>query len=300
MVEKEVKYVEYVKTKFPELNISNIKFSLSDGKHNDIMIINDEYVFKFSKYDWTIAFLNNEVNFINFIRGYVDMPLPIIEYLDKGIAKCNLIKGMPLFRTEVLLLENRDQDCIAEQIGVFFKQLHSIPLKNVNSKNINEISVDLTREGWLSEYEDIQRKVYPYCGSYSKEYIKQVFKPLLENEDFIEFQPALIHADLAPYHFFFDRDSNRINGVIGFNIAGIGDPAYDVGVILDNLGEAFVKRISRYYKDIATFIDRARFYAYVNNLTWAKKVADMITTRDFTHLQFNTKERDIMPIGSKL
>lgn len=296
MDSKEVKYVEYIKNRFPQINISKIEYNLLDGTHNDIVIINGQHVFKFAKHDWSVAFLNNEVNIVNLISDYIDMPLPQFEYLGKGLAKCNFIKGVPLFRNEILLLENKVLDSIAEQIGIFLKQLHSIPLKN---KNIGEFPGDLTREGWLLQYDEIQNKVFPYCRSYSKEYIDQIFKPLLENENFLEFQPALIHGDLTPYHFFFDRDLHKINGIIDFSMAGIGDPAYDVGVILDNLGEAFVKRMSRYYNNISIFIDRARFYAYVSNVCWAKIVADMIITRDFTYFQFNAKERDIMPIGSK-
>lgn len=299
MAEKEVKYVQYVKNNFPEIKISKVRFNLDDGKHNDIVIINDEYVFKFSKYDWTLGFLKNELNVINFISKYIDLPLPKFECPDKGIAKCSFMKGIPLCRNEILLLDNKDQHYVAEQIGSFLKQLHSISLNNVKKENIKQVPVDLTRESWLLEYEDIQRKVYPYCDIYSKENIKQVFKPLLENEDFLAFQPALIHANLKPHHFFFDRSFNRINGVIGFDIAGIGDPAYDVSFILDYFGEAFVKKVSKYYDDLSRFIDRARFYAYISNLAWCKKVTDMITTRDFTDFRFNIKERDLMPIGDK-
>jgi len=295
---KEVKYVEYIKSRFPQIYISKIEYNLNDGRHCDVVIINDEHVFKFAKHDWSVAFLENEVQIVDFISSYVDIPLPKFERLDKGIAKCNFIKGLPLFRNKLLMLGNRAQEGIAEQIGTFLRQLHSIPIRKIEDNKIAEFSGYLTREEWLSEYEEIQRKVFPYCTSYSKEYINQIFKPMLDDENFLDFQPVLIHGDPAPYHFFLDKGSNRINGVIDFGLAGTGDPAYDVGIILDNLGEAFVKRMSRYYGKISTFIDRARFYAYVNNFRWAKMLSDMITTRDLTHLQFYAKDRDIMPIGS--
>lgn len=298
MSAKESEYIDYIKSKYPQIQISKIEYNLVDGKHNDIVIINDKQVFKFAKYDWSVGFLDNEVNILNLVRKDITMPVPKIESLEKGIARCSYIKGGPLFRNTLLLMDNKSQEAIAEQIGTFLKQLHSIPLDEKNNKDIYGCPVSLSREDWLAQYDEMQRKVLPYCNSYSKEYIAQIFKPLLNNKNFLEFEPALIHGDLMPYHFLFNK-SNRINGVIDFGLSGIGDPAYDVGIILDNLGETFVKRIGKYYKNIATFINRARFYAYVSNLCWAKTVADMITTRDFTHFQVNAKERDIMPIGSR-
>ena len=299
MSEKEVKYIEYIKNKFPQLDISNVKFNLSDGKHKDIVIINDESAFKFARYDWTVGFLENEAKTINFISQYIDTHLPRIEYLDHGIAKCEFIQGTPLFRNEILLWKDNDQNYMAKQIGNFLKQLHAIPVKKAKTNGIGEISVDLSREAFLSEYDDIKRKVYPYFNSYVKESIEQIFAPMLENKDFLKFSPALIHGDLIPPHLICDRSLKKINAVIGFGSAGIGDPAYDVGILLDSLGETFVKRVSRYYGDMANLIDRARFYAYFNHLSWAKKTADMITTRDFTNFQFNLQASDIMPIGCK-
>lgn len=299
MDEKEAKFTAYIKNRFPKLDICNVEFDLSNGRHNDIVFVDHESVFKFSRYDWTVAFLTNEAKVTNFLSQYTDMPLPRMEYIDQGIAKCEFIKGRPLFRNEILQLKDSDQNFIAKQIGTFLKQLHSIPLKTVEASNIGQISADLSREAFLSEYDDIQRKVYPYCDSYAKTSIQQIFAPILEDEDFLKFTPALIHADLMPCHFLCDQKTKKINGIIGFGCAGIGDPAYDIGFLINGLGETFVRRIGRYYWDVNKLIDRARFYACFNHLNWAKKTADMITTRDFSNFQFNIQANDIMPVGSK-
>ncbi len=299
MAGKEQQYAEYIRRKFPQLLVSDLKFNLSDGKYNDVVIVNQEEIFKFSKYDWTGAFLTNEAKVIQFLSGLVTMPLPKIEFQDRGVLRYRLIPGVPLFRNEVLLLKDRDQDFIAEQIGQFLMQMHSVSIQSVKQNKIDEIAVDLTREGFLSEFEAIQRKVFPYCDSYGKQVIRQLFEPIEKNVSFLDFQPALIHADLTPGHLLYDAEHRRLNGMIGFGTSGIGDPAYDVSSILDNIGESFVKRIARFYSGIEDFIDRARFYSSVNSLRWELEVADRITTRDFSQFQFPLKERDIMPIGSR-
>lgn len=299
MSEKEVRYVEYIKNRFPQLDMSNIRFNLSDGKYNDVVIINEESVFKFARYDWTAAFLANEVKVTDFLSEYSNKFICQVEYLDPGIAKCKFIYGSPLFRNEMLLLKDSDQNYIAKQIGSFLRQLHSIPAKSLISNHMGQISDDLSREAFLSEYDDIQRKVYPYCDSYTKECIKQIFSPIVQNEDFLKFDPTLIHADLTPHRFICDKETKRINAVIGFGSAGMGDPAYDVGALLNGFGETFVKRIGRYYGDMTKIIGRARFYANFNHWNWAKRTADMITTRDFSQFRFDLHAIDIMPIEGK-
>ncbi len=296
---KEANYVNYIKDKYPQLNVARIKFNFFDGKHSDVVIVDEKDVVKFAKYDWSVGFLDNEINIINIINRSMDMHLPKAESLEKGTARFSYIKGEPLFRNKLLLKDVRIQEVVAEQIGGFLRQLHSLPVKDIRYKGIGASPAVLTGEDWLQRYKEIQRKVFPYCDSYSKEYYAQIFRPLVENEKFLDFQPALIHGDLMPYHILFDNESNKINGVIDFGLSGIGDPAYDVALILDNLGEVFLRRISKYYRNIQYLIERARFYAYTNNLLWAKSVADMLSTRDFTNFRIIAKERDILPIGSK-
>ncbi len=299
MATRETKYTDYIKNKYPDYEIIRERCNFTDGKHADILIINENDVFKFSRYDWSIGYIENEATVINCLGRDMSIYIPKAELVEKGIARLTYIKGEPLYRNTLLQLVNRMQDMVAEQLAVFLKQLHSAPLKGERFKNLSESQVCISQENWLEKYQEIERKVFPYCDSYSKEYYRQIFRPLLTDEKFLDFRPALIHGDLMPYHILFNKNSNRISGIIDFGLAGTGDPAYDIGILLDNYGEDFVKRMSRYYKNIEVFMDRARFYAYTSNLMWAKAVADMISTRDFTNFRFQAKDRDIMPIGTK-
>lgn len=295
----ETKYVDYIKKNFPQLRIGNIKFNVTDGMHCDIVIINEELLFKFSKYDWTVAFLSNQVKATGLIRNYVDMALPHMEYLEDGIAKCEFIPGDPLYRNEILLLNESDQNHLAKQIGVFLRQLHAIPLKPVTKSHLPEVPLDLSRDAVLAQFEDIKRKVYPYCDSYTQTYIERIFEPVLENENFLVHTPCLIHADLTPRRFIHDKRTKKINGVIGFGCSGIGDPAYDFGMLLEGFGETFVRRIGKYYGNLSDLIDRARFYACFRQIGQAKKSVDMIATRDFSNFRFQVTANDCMPVGCK-
>lgn len=299
MAGKEVQYIEYIKGKSPQLQIKSVGYDFTDDPYGDLVVINGETIYKFSKYDWTAAFLENEVKAIQFAGRYLSMPLPDIERLDKGIVRYSRFRGGPLIRSKLLLLSSRDQERLAETVAEFLRQLHSIPLKAAKSAELGECEVCRTAEDWLSEYEEIRQKVYPLCERHIRDSIQQLFQPLVEDENFLDFQPTLIHADLNPQNFYYDEKSTEIVGVGGFGRSGAGDPAYDLSVLINHLGEAFLKRVARYYRTVDTLVDRARFYAHAERLLWSKNVADMIATHDFTHFKIHLGETDLMPVGSR-
>ncbi len=296
---KEAKYIAYIKSKYPEMELIKTESNFTDGKHGDIVIVNDKHVFKFSRFDWSVGYIDNEVNILKLLSRYLSTAIPEAEGLEKGVARFSLIKGEPLYRNTILQLRIRLQEMLAEQLGTFLRQLHSTSLKGANTKSIQEYQNTRSFEEWLVVFEEIERKVFLYCDSFTKEYYRQIFKPLLSEESFMSYQPTLIHGDLMPYHIIYNKSSNRISGIIDFGLAGIGDPAVDIGAVLDNYGEAFVRRMSRYYKNIELYIDRARFYSYMGQLLWYKSLTDMIATRDFSNLRVVARDRDIMPIGTK-
>jgi len=288
-----------IKSRYPQLDLSKIEFNKTDGSYSDIAIVNNEVVFKFAKYDWSAIYLRNEADVIRFIQTFITaLPLPDVELIQQDVTKRDFVKGSPLYRNVLLKLDYHTQDSIARQIAAFLSQLHSIPVKKAQYAKISNSQMNRTRDEWLVELETMQRKIYPYCTDYVKEYLRQIIQPAIDNEEFFEFRPVLIHGDLTPDHILFDKESQKINGIIGFDNAGFGDPAYDLGMLLDHLGENFIKRIHKYYPISPECLDRARFYAYISSFMWYMEVCDMITTRDFSRFRIQAKDRDIFPLGS--
>jgi aminoglycoside 2''-phosphotransferase len=297
MHSNETMYVGLIKSKYPQLDLSKIEFNKTDGSYSDIAVVNNEAVFKFAKYDWSSVYLKNEADVVRFIRSFIALPLPDVEMIEPNVSKHTYIRGSPLYRNALLKSDQLTQDFIARQIAAFLEQLHAIPVKKAQTAQIGESCMNRTREDWLAELETIQRKISAYCTSYVKEYLKQIIQPAVDNEEFFRFQPALIHGDLTPSHILLDSSSRKINGIIGFCNAGSGDPAYDLGVLLDHLGESFMRRIGKYCSISPACMERARFYAHISSFLWYSDVCDMITTRDFSRFQIPVKSRDISPLG---
>jgi aminoglycoside 2''-phosphotransferase len=59
----------------------------------------------------------------------------------------------------------------------------------------------------------------------------------------------------------YDEAARRLNGVIDFGLAGLGDPATDLGSLIVHYGEGLVSRIKPFYPLYDKLLPRARFYA---------------------------------------
>ncbi|MFD1176658.1 aminoglycoside phosphotransferase family protein [Paenibacillus puldeungensis] len=289
------KYIKYIQEKNPKIEINNIHTNLTDGLHNDVVVINDCDVFRFAKHDFSKALLFNEYKVLQIVKQFVDMPVPNLEILDEGVSKYFFIKGRPIFRSNILNLHEDLQLQIAEQLGRFLSQLHSIPLSTIKENNINAFPGNGTRDSYMDLYSRIEAKLFPHMKSYVIECIQNVFRPVFNNPDFLEYIPTLIHGDLAPYHII--EESNKVIGIIDFGVSGFGDPAHDVGVILDTLGEGFIKKISQYYKGIDSFIDRSRFYANVSSIRWA--LIGLESNDVSWHVNHFFTAKEINPYGKK-
>jgi len=294
----ELKYMELIRSRYPQLDLSKIEFNKTDGSYSNIAIVNNDVVFKFAKYDWSAVYLKNEADVISFISNFITLPLPDVELIDQNVTRRPFVRGSLLYRNILLKLDYNTQDTIARHIGTFLNQLHTIPIKKAQNANMGNSQMNLTREEWLDELETIQRKIFPYCTGYVKEYLRQIIQPAVEDDEFFEFQPVPIHGELTPNHIIFDKAARKISGIIGFSNAGFGDPAFDLGMLIDHLGENFIRKMQRYYPISPRILDRARFYAYISSFMWFRDVCDMITTRDFSRFQIPAKDRDILPMGT--
>ena len=94
------------------------------------------------------------------------------------------------------------------------------------------------------------------------------FESHLADRSNFEYELKMIDTDIPPYHIMFDKQRKRINGIIDFGCAGLGDPAIDFGVIIYNYGESFMRRFYEVYPEAESYLKRARFYAGAQEVRW--------------------------------
>jgi aminoglycoside 2''-phosphotransferase len=148
----------------------------------------------------------------------------------------------------------------------FLQRLHAIDIAAAGELPATRAPV--RRETWLDIQARVRRHIYPLLQNYQIAWADDLLNGALETPGFFEYAPALIHGDLAPYHLLFDDQRGALSGVIDFGMAGVGDPASDIGGLISIYGETFVRAIAATYADLERYLPRARFYAQALELEW--------------------------------
>jgi aminoglycoside 2''-phosphotransferase len=295
-MEIDAAYLQKIRELFPKLEITSIRAN-TDGLVNDVLIVNEDLVFRFPRNsDWGKKLFTNEIKIIELARKYVGIPLPQFEYKSNDLAVYRYIKGDALRREDILKLSENEQNEIARQLAVFLKQFHEVPPSELEQNKIAPSDVNRPREVWLKLFENAEKELFPLMMPHVRESVSEHFAPVLADENFMDYKPRLINGDIVPYHIIFDREKGRINGIIDFGTAGIGDPAADFACIIYNYGESFLEKMARSYPEIENAIDRARFWAGTLPLQWA--LSGLRTKNYWWNLVHLSGARDAKPIGA--
>jgi aminoglycoside 2''-phosphotransferase len=251
----------------PELEITHLEHN-REGLINDVVIINHELVFRFAKNDGYAQILNLELDILDLVRPRSNLPVPSPVYRGPGSVVYPVLKGKALLRGDLLEMDTAARTKVAEQLGNFLFKLHSTPLDRVDWELPTTLA-PMTWKKWTDIRSRVEEKVYPLLLRNQIAWAENLFDHALEDPHNFDYTPALIHGDLAPYHILFDAQSGDITGVLDFGVAGLGDPALDLGTLISHYGESFILQMNSTYPGMETLLPRARFYAQAIELEWA-------------------------------
>ena len=124
---------------------------LGEGLDSVAYLVNNDYIFKMSKHQEAIDNLKKEIQVLNYIKDKVTLQVPEIEYYSEKYSVCGYkeIKGTILTPKIYEQLSSEEQDNLARDIASFLKELHSLPLPN-----INDLTLDVL-EDYDSDYRDL-------------------------------------------------------------------------------------------------------------------------------------------------
>ena len=91
----------------------------------------------------------------------------------------------------------------------------------------------------------------------ARKLVSQQFENYFSNPALHHFVPTLIHGDFGGSNILFVE--NKIIGIIDFSFVALGDPAVDLAAI-STFGDSFLGRMSEYYPNIESLLERAKFY----------------------------------------
>jgi aminoglycoside 2''-phosphotransferase len=260
-------FIKHIQHTFPDLDIQNIQIN-REGMANVVVIVNQARVFRFPRDPWGVELLRHEAKALDLVRRYVDLPVPDWDYRSDEMVSYPLISGEALLTDDVLRMSEQKKDALAETLAVFLKQVHSIPMAEIEEAKIHRAASARSKDDWLQLYQDVQETLFPLMWADGRAWVKRHFARLLENPTFMIYEPHFVIGDLATYHLLLNPKTKSLNGVIDFGTAGIGDPADDFALIINQYGESFLRRMNLTYTEIHEHIGRARFRAGALELQW--------------------------------
>ena len=258
--------LQRVRAIMPELKIDHLEVN-QEGLINEVVIINQQYVFRFARTEKFARILETELKILDLIRPRIGLSVPTPIHICSDCMVYPLLDGQPLSRKMVLGYDDSAQDHIARQMGSFLYRLHTTGTSGLDWE-IPSTSAPVRRQDWLSIWQEVKAKIYPLLQKYQIEWAEDLFHNVLDDPKSSAWEPALIHGDLASYHIIVDAQALKITGVIDFGMAGMGDAASDIGGLINIYGETFVNRMHPSYPHLEKYIPRARFYAQLLELEW--------------------------------
>jgi aminoglycoside 2''-phosphotransferase len=267
MIEGESYWHQQIHNIMPDLEIRSLKLH-REGLVNDVLIVNNQWVFRFAKTDWGKEQMATEGELMRFLGSQLPINIPSPEICLDDVIVYPLVKGKE-FRREVWQnVDEAGQQAYADQLGGFLRELHGITTNGLGWE-VPPTLAPVTQETWEEIYDRVVDSVYPHLLRHQVYWVDTLFRTALDSTGFFDFEPALVHGDLALYHILYSPEENRITGVIDFGVAGLGDPATDLGSLINCYGESLVGKMVNAYPEMKDLLPRARFYAQAIELQWA-------------------------------
>lgn len=218
---------------------------LGQGLDSIAYLVNNEYIFKQSKHDEAKINLKKEIQILNYLKGKTTLQIPDIEYYSEEYNVCGYkeIKGNKLTHSIYKSMSDDEKDMLAQDIAMFLRKMHSIPLPDVYGSELNII------DDYSSDYDALRETIYDKIPDKSKEYIDNLYKRILNDERISQYDKALCHNDLSCNHIIIQN--NKAVGIIDFGDATITDRDKDFIYLLEDssekIGRDFGIKVLEYY-----------------------------------------------------
>jgi aminoglycoside 2''-phosphotransferase len=261
-LEKIERYTKQIHRFYPHFEISSARID-QGGQYNDVIILNNEWIFRFPRYEETIQTLEVENAILEAIREYVTLTIPNPVMHSQGthvvgevFSGYRMIAGAPLYRNAYINIPDESlKDKIAAQLAGFLTELHAVPRSTLPER----LPQGDCLEEWRKMYTDVQQLLFPYMRQDARLQVMNHFESYLEEHALHDFDACMRHGDFGPTNILYDSAQELVMGVIDFSSAAWGDPAADIASV-STYGEDFYERLKAHYPVTEAMEARVRFY----------------------------------------
>lgn len=250
-------YLKQIEEEFP-IKIKAYRY-FKDAFDHDVFVINKEIVFRFPRTESESRVLQNEIEFLKFLKDKVDISIPQYKYFAKkhDFAGYTYILGSWLTASTFESLSKTKKTQVIEQLINFVNVIHKIDL-NTFSKYEPRVRKDFITDEKQVEKE-LADKLFPKLPSDEVQLIKDFY--IDAKNYFVDISSiCATHGDLYAYNTIFDKKSGKL-GVIDFSDLLIGDPAKDFEVFYD-YGPEYAQMAYQQYVGVKdkNFLKRGEIY----------------------------------------
>ena len=207
--------LRWIRADFPALHIHSAELA-EGGWDNDVIVINDELVFRFPRDD--AIRLDVEVAVLNHLRGKTTLRIPVVEFVGRtgryiGYRK---IPGSALTRDDCGRLTPDARRVLADDLAEFLFELHeAIPVDL--AAQLGVVTDDPTI--YLREARTLHGRLEDAATA---DFIQVT---LAEAERFfaVDAPRSFLYNDLHGDNMAFDTATGRLNGIFDFGDIAIGD-----------------------------------------------------------------------------
>jgi aminoglycoside 2''-phosphotransferase len=257
---------ERVSDILPDIEIKTIQIH-QEGLVNDVVIVNDTWVVRFTRTEFARELMDIEYQLLDLLQSQLSLSIPRPEKINPDVLIYPHLKGRDFTREIWGNSTEDEQRSLAEQLGNFLQELHTISTEDL-TWDLPHTLAPVSHDTWVDIHERLIERVQPLLLPHQIDWMVALFEGPLSSAGFFDFDPVLIHGELTPYHILYSPEERRLNAVIDFGTAGLGDPAIDLGNLISNYGESLVEKIGNTYPNYPVLLDRARFYAHASELQW--------------------------------
>src|SRR4051794_3938912 len=94
-------YLARIQADYPALHVASARLN-GDGMNNDMVLVNDDLVYRFAKSAQAQALLAYETQLLSVIERHVTVPVPQIESCTDAYMHYRFVSGAPLYRHTLL------------------------------------------------------------------------------------------------------------------------------------------------------------------------------------------------------
>jgi len=269
----------------PELRLQSLK-PITSGWDSYVLEVNGELIFRFPRRPEVEAGLEKEIRLLPELSRALSLPIPRFELIGRRSDGCPQpfvgYHKLPGVALAVDRLRPEEAVQVARQLGRFLGELQRFPRPHAVRLGVADASAAQWRQEYQALYAEVQRRAFPLLDTPLQARVTALWEDYLRQPQHFRFRAVLLHRDLAAEHILYDPERGALSGVIDWEDASIGDPAFDLTGLLA-FGTGFLQQVLAAYQGEVdeTFLQRASFYA---RISWFHEILHGLSIGDERHV----------------